>query len=469
MDDTADLHSSPPPPADEAAAEPLPSHLHTAVQNEQSLPKEIAAEHVAPQPPPRLLDSDPSKFRSLKRVIVVGLPGSGIDGVSDALKKLGFKVYDFQAASDRYERDFPLWLEAARLRQEGRPYNKADFDKVIGDYDAIVGVPAGFFGKDFINLYSNVKVILLTTHSNLHAVPELCEKIMSPFWQRIDPAYFGAIRRFFKVITKSDVNRPININKTIREVVRKKNLLEIRTLIAWVPLCEFLGVPVPEGPAPELHDDTIKEVLAARPQRMFAEAVEQVRCYMVESLRNFLTMASVMSVAALAVLLGAIGLSRFLSYSSQLPSFLLSRSQVRDVTRLLAVVAASCALVCGFVSGYYFALRRRPSALPTEPPRLDYQRTNSRPTKRMRHGRGRQSDKNENARPERPTLEEWKGVQENIRKDDAEMKKEGETSFEGWKNGKHVTFHVTHKRTEAGQDLFSGPRKVVSVTEETVR
>lgn len=79
-------------------------------------------------------------------------------GVGDALKKLGFKVYDFQAASNHYERDFPLWLEAARQRQEGRPYSKSDFDKVIGDYDAIVGAPACFFDVEFVKLYPGVKV-----------------------------------------------------------------------------------------------------------------------------------------------------------------------------------------------------------------------------------------------------------------------------------------------------------------------
>lgn len=39
------------------------------------------AEREAALPPqPRLIDSDPSKFRSLKRVIVIGRPGSGTDG-----------------------------------------------------------------------------------------------------------------------------------------------------------------------------------------------------------------------------------------------------------------------------------------------------------------------------------------------------------------------------------------------------
>jgi hypothetical protein len=39
-----------------------------------------SAEGEVSSPPPRLLDSDPRKFRSLKRVIVLGPFGSGTDG-----------------------------------------------------------------------------------------------------------------------------------------------------------------------------------------------------------------------------------------------------------------------------------------------------------------------------------------------------------------------------------------------------
>ncbi|KAF1363990.1 hypothetical protein EJ07DRAFT_152055 [Lizonia empirigonia] len=114
-------------------------------------------------PPPRLLDSDPNKFRSLKQVIVIGRPGSGTDGIADALKRLGFKVYDFQAASNRYIRDFPLWLEAARLRSEGRPYNQSDYDKLIGDYNALVGAPTCFFDHEKPRPVFGSSSILLTT------------------------------------------------------------------------------------------------------------------------------------------------------------------------------------------------------------------------------------------------------------------------------------------------------------------
>ncbi len=467
-------------PGDRATQESSPSRQSTV----QDPSRARAAEDIAVKPLPRLLDSDPSKFRSLKRVIAIGHPGSGIDGeclkpycsyssltsvagIGDALKKLGFKVYDFQAASNRYERDFPLWLEAARLREEGRPYNKSDYDKVIGDHDAIVGVPACSFDEDLVRLYSNVKVILLTRDSDQAVIQELWEKVSSPFWQRIDPAYFAALGHFLTLYAKAyDIHH--DSNQAIRDIVRGKNMLEIRNLIAWVPLCQFLGVRVPDEPAPELHDKTIKGEIAARPQRMISESLKKTSRCIFNNLKQILTLIFISLVSALAVFLGVVGLPRLSSYGVQLISFLLLCSQVRDVTCLLAVGAASCTFVCGFVAGYCLGLTHKAGAV-MESPRPDFSHKSRFNRKKTHHDRGRQFDNIENVRPERPVLQEWCGVQENIRRDDAGMRKEGQASLEEWKNGKHVTFHVKHKRTEAGQDLFSGPRKIVSVTEETVR
>lgn len=70
-------------PAEEAASgvqvprQPPPKMNAHAVAGSSTAP---AAEGGATSPPPRVLDSDPSKFRSLKRVIAIGRPGSGIDG-----------------------------------------------------------------------------------------------------------------------------------------------------------------------------------------------------------------------------------------------------------------------------------------------------------------------------------------------------------------------------------------------------
>ena len=389
-------------------------------------------------------------------------------GVGDALKELGFKVYDFQAASSRYGRDFPLWLEAARLHQEDRPYNKSDFDKLVGDHDALVGAPFSFFDHEFVTLYPNVKVILVTRDSNLDLAGKLLEKVTSRFWQRIDPVYFGDMNQFLMLNAKRDNYHCRNSDQVIRETVREKNLLEIHNSIAWVPLCKFLDVKVPDAPAPELHDDTIKAELAARPQRMVSEKLKKASRRFVVWLKHTSLMVSVAVISALAVFLGAVGLPKLSSSSVWLFNFLAARSQVRDTTGLAAAGMMLLGFVCGIVAGYNLALMHIPNAAMLASSNREHLRRGKNGRSWGKQGRSKQSGNGENVRPERPTLDGWSGVQEDIRKDDAEMKKQGRATFEEWKNSKHVTFHVTHKRTEGGQDQFSGPRKILSITEETV-
>lgn len=255
----------------------------------------------------------------------------------------------------------------------------------------------------------------------------------------------------------------------IREHVREKNLLEIRNLVAWIPLCEFLQVKVPDAPAPELHDKRIMAELTARPRRALVEKANTAGRQIAMGMAYVLTMASVTLVSALAVLIGGIGLYLLSSAGIHLLHFLAARSQIRDTTRGAAAGLALLTFICGIGAGYAIALRRIPKPAVAESPPCDHQRRNNNGRRRGGgRGRGRQADNDENRRPEHPVLDEWSGVQENISKDDANMADEGRATSEEWKNGKHATFHVTHKRTETGQDLSNGPRKVLSVTKETV-
>ncbi|KAF3002983.1 protein transport protein bet1 [Curvularia kusanoi] len=405
-------------------------------------------------PPPRLLDADANKFRSLKQVLVIGLPGSGVDGVAEALKLLGYKVYDFKAASDRYERDFPLWLEAARHRDEARPYNKSDLDKVFGDHDAIVGAPASFFGQDLVKLYLGVKVLLVTREFDALTVNSFLSKIYSPFWQKFDPGFFGAIHQF--------LDRPVHVDncsetqQVIRETVKEKNLLEIQDLTAWNPLCEFLGKPVPDVAVPDLNDDTTAAVLAARPWTAICERVKKTAHHTMVVTTNILTMLTITAAAILAVIVGI-----YLSVSSVLTARRVWEwSRSRGVTPMLTAGLTLCGLLCGFLVGYVFALAPKPSTIESEPARHE-PRKNKSGRKKIYEGR------NTTTRPKRPVpvLAEWSAVQDSIRRDDARIREERAATNEDW-TAQDVTFHVTHRQTEAGQALSRGSRNVVSIMED---
>lgn len=391
-------------------------------------------------------------------------------GVGEALKTLGFRVYDFQAASRRYKRDFPLWVEAAHLCQAGRPYNKSDYDKLIGDYDAVVGAPASVFGYEFVKLYPNVKVIMVTGGIDQKHIQASVKKIRSRIWQLFDPIYFGSIRRFLELTADQSTQTCANNDQIIREAVREKNLLVIHSLLAWVPLCEFFGVKVPDASIsiPKLHSNTTMAELTARPQLAVLEIYQKASRRIMAGFVSIFRMASVTLVSAVAAALGGVCLFQLSSTGLYLFYLLVARSLIRDTTRLAAAGLALITFVCGVGAGYSVALLRSSKPEMVESPPHDYRRRNDNVRRRGGgRGRGRQPDNDENRRPERPTLDGWSGVQENIRKDDAEMIKDGNTAFEEWK-GKHVTFNVTHKCTESDQELSNGLRKVLSVTKETV-
>lgn len=250
--------------------------------------------------------------------------------------------------------------------------------------------------------------------------------------------------------------------QVVREFVREKNLLVIHNFVAWVPLCQFLSVKVPDAPPPELHDRTFQAMSATRPQHVFLDKRYKVRCIIVYTCRVIVLIL----LTASAVGLGAVVLFKSLSVSYKLFCLLMVRSQIRDVTRLLAVG------ICGFGAGYCLAMKHASKAAAVIPPHREYQRKPRNGWKKGKQDRERQPYRNENARSDRPILPSWNGVQEDIRKADAEMfkeaRKEGQVTFEEWRNGKHVTFNVTHKLTQSGQHVFSGPRKVLSVTEEKI-
>lgn len=210
--------------------------------------------------------------------------------------------------------------------------------------------------------------------------------------------------------------------------------------------------------------------LTARPWRALLEKANTVGRQIAMGMANVLTMASMTLVSALAFLLGGVGLHLLSSAGIHLLHFLAPRSRIRDTTRGVAAGIALFTLICGTGTGYTIARMRIPEPAVAKSSYRDHQRRSENDRRRGgRRGWGRQTDNGENRGPERPTLAEWSGVQESIRKDDAGMVNKSRATFEECKTGKHVTFHVTHKRTETDQDLFSGSRKVLSVTKETVQ
>jgi hypothetical protein len=63
-------------------------------------------------------------------------------------------------------RDNEMWMEAleAKYDGKGKPYGRAEFDKLLGHCQGVSDMPAILFAEELISAYPEAKVIL--THRN---------------------------------------------------------------------------------------------------------------------------------------------------------------------------------------------------------------------------------------------------------------------------------------------------------------
>lgn len=173
---------------------------------------------------------------------------------------------------DDPSRMYNQWIEAMNCRffGTGRPYDREDFDKLRGAYDALLDIPACLFWNDFQELYPEAKIILTTRSAESWfksvkstIIPWL-EKPLLNFLQYFDGKRLGPemgmVRTAYKVICNNNYHsdiakeRYLQHNDSVRKGVAPERFLELRLGDGWEPLCAFLGVPVPDKPYPKVNN-----------------------------------------------------------------------------------------------------------------------------------------------------------------------------------------------------------------------
>jgi hypothetical protein len=167
-----------------------------------------------------------------------------------------------------------FWLSAWRREP-------ADWEGVLGDYEAAVDWPACTFYGELMQRHPDAKVLLSvrdperwyeSTRSTIYELSMLVDR--SPISRTI----FGLMSFFVFggfASSRSDVVREIvwqgtfegrfedrryaievfeRHNEEIKRRVPPERLLVYEVREGWGPLCEFLGVPEPEVPFPRLND-----------------------------------------------------------------------------------------------------------------------------------------------------------------------------------------------------------------------
>ncbi|GAB3976353.1 sulfotransferase family protein [Actinoallomurus acanthiterrae] len=191
-------------------------------------------------------------------VIGVGFGRTGTLSLKVALELLGFGPCHHMDELGKSADQRKLW---AKVAQDGA----ADWDAVYRGYRATVDWPGTRFWRQLTGHFSDAKVILTvrdprqwyeSVEGSIHRmvsapatdplVAEMQEVVRRVVWD----GEFGG--RF------EDAEHVIGIfnehNEAVRREIPASRLLVMEIGQGWEPLCEFLGVPVPDEPFPRSND-----------------------------------------------------------------------------------------------------------------------------------------------------------------------------------------------------------------------
>ena len=192
------------------------------------------------------------------KVIGAGLPRTGTATLRDALVLLGLgPCYHTSEILDQLDH-IGGWLAA----YEGGPVPY----EVFAGYQATADAPSCFFWRELISEYPRAKVIL-TMRDARSWYTSMAKTLLrrDRFTPSADPVLAGL--RELALATFKHVYGPDNDedrltalfhrhNAEVRATVPADRLLIYEAGQGWPPLCEFLGVPVPEQPFPRRNSST---------------------------------------------------------------------------------------------------------------------------------------------------------------------------------------------------------------------
>ncbi|XP_078350485.1 uncharacterized protein LOC144635255 [Oculina patagonica] len=191
------------------------------------------------------------------KVICAGLSKTGTTSMAQALRMLGFTVYDFVEHQSIHGDE---WLE---FYYNGK---QPHFASMYKDVDAVTDLPAAFWFQEIHEAFPNAKVILTIRDSEdvwvrswaKQQEVDDCEgsdwltKIMLRYWlhrkyyallDAMDSAAFGILNSKSTVLFKKKYREH---NERVQAVIPKEKLLIFNVKQGWEPLCKFLGCEVPE-------------------------------------------------------------------------------------------------------------------------------------------------------------------------------------------------------------------------------
>lgn len=200
-------------------------------------------------------------------VIGVGLGRTGTSSLKTALERLGFGPCHHMKELIEHPELIPVWQ---RLAAGERP----DWEEVFRGYRSTTDWPAVSFWRDLIRAYPEAKVIL-TVRDPERWYASVRNSIYRSAEHPDDPDVVAATRAMPHLADQQALVRDLIWDgdfdgrfedqayatsvfeqhaAAVREEVPPERLLVLDVRDGWAPLCDFLGVAVPDEPFPHEND-----------------------------------------------------------------------------------------------------------------------------------------------------------------------------------------------------------------------
>jgi hypothetical protein len=213
------------------------------------------------------------------KIIGAGFSRTGNYSLKVALEKLGYRVYNFFDMLENYENGhLEMWNDFMEGRRE------MDWQALYEGFDISSDIPSCIYWREQMEAFPDARVIL--TVRNLEEWWNRWSSVVKSQEQNIinltHIPRFAAMRRLVKnwervffgiepgrYTAEESMARIRQHNQEVRETVPAKRLLVFHVREGWAPLCQFLGVPVPDEPYPPEDAGTarIEQAIAAIVQK----------------------------------------------------------------------------------------------------------------------------------------------------------------------------------------------------------
>ena len=205
------------------------------------------------------------------KIIGAGFARTGTVSTKAAFEKLGFgPCYHMREIltprRGHSEGHLQLWSEHARARHVGQPH-RLDWGQLFARYASCIDLPTCLYYEELLEEFPDAKVVLTVRDAEgwFRSWKRLNDafRFIRPF-ARFSPRVRRAMDITDLLVTGTvmggAIEKASNIevyerhNQAVRDRVPSERLLVFDVRDGWAPLCEFLGVEIPDEPFPHLNE-----------------------------------------------------------------------------------------------------------------------------------------------------------------------------------------------------------------------